>query len=250
MEQNRYALQSTNNGMVKIGLKQRSLMKQILSRNEQIVYLYRRMLTTHQIAEVLNLCHETVEKALKEELSAEERRSLATQHKERTAQAYTDPHFARKFVEEYISEAQPLFKDLCIKYKVSLNKGRNFLKKYLTKEQRAEQHNQRVAQARFKLNGASGKHSVNYKGECLDKNGYTTLATNSLGFQKRSLTHRVVIAQALGISVEALPKELVVHHIDHNPSNNNLDNLALCTQSAHIKLHQQLAVYEEFMTSK
>lgn len=225
-------------------------MRQTLSRNEQIVYLYRKMLTTHQTAEVLNLCHETVEKVLKEELSAEERKALRTQHREHTAQAYTDPLFARKFVEEYISEAQPLFKDLCIKYKVSLNKGRNFLKKYLTKEQITEQHNQRVAQARFKLNGASGKHSVNYKGECSDKNGYTTLVTDDLGYQKRSLTHRVVMAQALGISVEALPKELVVHHIDHNPSNNSLDNLALCTQSAHVKLHRQLAVYEESMTSK
>ena len=47
--------------------------------------------------------------------------------------------------------------------------------------------------------------------------------------------HSVVMCQALGLT--ELPKGFVVHHIDGNKKNNNIDNLALITTSGHGKLH-------------
>jgi len=41
--------------------------------------------------------------------------------------------------------------------------------------------------------------------------------------------------EALGL--KALSKELTVHHIDGDPENNELDNLALVTNAGHQKIH-------------
>lgn len=45
------------------------------------------------------------------------------------------------------------------------------------------------------------------------------------------------MAQALG--VEEIPSSLVVHHVDGDQTNNDLDNLALMTASAHTVLHSE-----------
>jgi hypothetical protein len=47
--------------------------------------------------------------------------------------------------------------------------------------------------------------------------------------------HRVVMAQALGL--ESVPDWMDVHHIDENPKNNDLDNLALATKKGHQHIH-------------
>lgn len=47
--------------------------------------------------------------------------------------------------------------------------------------------------------------------------------------------HTVVMCQALGLT--ELPKGYVVHHIDRNRHNNNINNLALMSLSAHSRLH-------------
>lgn len=39
------------------------------------------------------------------------------------------------------------------------------------------------------------------------------------------------------LGVDKLPKELMVHHIDGNTLNDNIDNLALITYTAHNRLH-------------
>jgi len=38
----------------------------------------------------------------------------------------------------------------------------------------------------------------------------------------------------------SIPKGCVIHHIDHNVDNNNIENLQLLTISEHMKLHQEI----------
>lgn len=49
--------------------------------------------------------------------------------------------------------------------------------------------------------------------------------------------HRLIIENTIG---RYLTKKEVVHHIDGNPHNNNLDNLLLCSDSKHVSLHRKI----------
>ena len=77
----------------------------------------------------------------------------------------------------------------------------------------------------------TGAAHHNWIGECEDGRGYLTCLWNG----KREFVHRVVMMEALGLT--ALPDTLVVHHIDGNPKNNTLDNLALLTHVGHVQVH-------------
>ena len=50
----------------------------------------------------------------------------------------------------------------------------------------------------------------------------------------RQLEHRYVMEQKLGRKLHSTE---IVHHRDHNPLNNHLDNLELTTRSIHMALH-------------
>lgn len=84
-------------------------------------------------------------------------------------------------------------------------------------------------------NPCFGKKPTNFRGDCSDGRGYFTRAVNG----KRKFSHRIVFANLLNIPIERLNPELVVHHIDENPHNNNPDNLALCTNSGHRQIHER-----------
>ena len=81
------------------------------------------------------------------------------------------------------------------------------------------------------MKGKTGEQHHNYIGDCDDGYGYLTRVHNG----KRQFVHRIVMAEALGLT--ELPECFHVHHIDDNPHNNALDNLALCTPSGHQKIH-------------
>ena len=81
------------------------------------------------------------------------------------------------------------------------------------------------------MKGKTGEEHPRWVGECEDGYGYLTCLWNG----KRQFVHRVVMAQALGLA--EIPEELDVHHIDSNPKNNKLDNLALVTRSGHRTIH-------------
>lgn len=90
-------------------------------------------------------------------------------------------------------------------------------------------------------NPATGKHPGNYIGECSDGKGYT-LVPKPKWYTGRKGTlhifkHHLVICEKLGLT--EIPRGMIVHHIDENPSNNDISNLILLTASAHIKLHQK-----------
>lgn len=83
--------------------------------------------------------------------------------------------------------------------------------------------------------------SVNFKGGIVsDGNGYLMIKKPDwYTGRNRSdyiFYHHLVMCENLGIT--EMPKGYVVHHIDGNPWNNDISNLAMMTVSAHAKLHQ------------
>jgi hypothetical protein len=53
--------------------------------------------------------------------------------------------------------------------------------------------------------------------------------------QKLMLYHRYVVEQVFQIK---LGKGIVIHHIDGNPLNNNIENLLICTEQQHLSIHK------------
>lgn len=89
--------------------------------------------------------------------------------------------------------------------------------------------------------GKYGRDHHNYKGIVADGRGYLMVLkpewyTGRKG-SKHVFLHSVVMCEALGIT--EIPAGFVVHHLDHNLLNNDLDNLALLTASAHSRLHSR-----------
>jgi predicted Fe-Mo cluster-binding NifX family protein len=79
--------------------------------------------------------------------------------------------------------------------------------------------------------GKNAEQHPNWKGECDDQKGYLTIKPKG----KRIFVHHHVMLPKLGIL--KLPKDFVIHHIDNDPTNNDLDNLALCTNAGHRTIH-------------
>lgn len=52
--------------------------------------------------------------------------------------------------------------------------------------------------------------------------------------------YRKVFADELGIDVDQIPGHMYIHHIDGDRSNNDIDNLMLCTKKAHENLETML----------
>jgi len=88
--------------------------------------------------------------------------------------------------------------------------------------------------------GKSGKDAYHYKTERVaDGHGYYQVLrpewyTGRVG-QRYVFEHNVVMCEALGIT--EMPAGFVVHHVDGDKTNNNINNLALLTISAHARLH-------------
>jgi hypothetical protein len=87
--------------------------------------------------------------------------------------------------------------------------------------------------------GKRGDRHPCYIGEVSDGKGYLMIIkpdwyTGRKGC-KHVFVHHIVMCQALGLT--EIPRGMIVHHIDHNPTNNNLSNLQMMTPSAHSRLH-------------
>ncbi len=90
--------------------------------------------------------------------------------------------------------------------------------------------------------GLTGDKHHNYIGEVSDGKGYIMVLkpewyTGRKG-SKHVFKHHVVMCEMMGIT--EIPSGYVVHHIDENKTNNEPENLALMTNSAHTRLHQML----------
>lgn len=88
--------------------------------------------------------------------------------------------------------------------------------------------------------GKRGEETSNWKGGIVsDGQGYLiTRKPDWYTGRARSdyiFYHSVVMCEALGIT--EIPQGFAIHHIDHNPLNNDLNNLALVSMGAHSRLH-------------
>ena len=90
--------------------------------------------------------------------------------------------------------------------------------------------------------GKIGNNHPNYKGLVEDGHGYYMILkpdwyTGRKGC-KHIFYHHYVMCQYLGIT--EIPDGFVVHHIDLNPKNNDINNFQLMTIQAHNQLHAKL----------
>lgn len=126
---------------------------------------------------------------------------------------------------------------------VSEATARFIIKTMYTREQRKERMSRVYANSKAgELNPMHGKYAQahpNFKGVVSDGNGYQMVLkpdwyTGRKG-SKHVFLHSVIMCQALGLT--EVPKGFVIHHIDGDKTNNDIDNLALLTVSGHGKIH-------------
>ena len=132
----------------------------------------------------------------------------------------------------------------------TVNSTRRVIKKYLSKLYSSAELSDRktITYRKSKLGELNpmkdkfGELHHNFIGEVGDGNGYLMVLKPSWYTGRRGskhvFTHSVVMCEALGLT--EIPKGFIVHHIDFDTHNNNINNLALMNNGAHTRLHQAL----------
>jgi hypothetical protein len=140
-------------------------------------------------------------------------------------------------VKMYLAPDKPLAYEIAEKLGICTNVVLAAIKETLSPKQFKEEKALRYRRDKLgKLNPLSGKNGTlhpNWKGDCSDGKGYLTRIVDG----ERYLAHRIVMAEMIGIHVKDLPMKLDVHHIDEDGMNNEPENLALVTRTAHRQLH-------------
>lgn len=89
---------------------------------------------------------------------------------------------------------------------------------------------------RFKRHGDTGTAGLTRRKNgtgCFRKDGYHLIYNG----RQSKLAHRVLVEEVIGIQ---LPHDVVIHHVDGNPSNNENINLVVCPDHAyHMLVHSR-----------
>lgn len=83
------------------------------------------------------------------------------------------------------------------------------------------------------ITALQGDRNPNWNGGKTTSNGYIEISSIAI-CPKRKREHQAVMEKFIG---RELRKNEVVHHIDGNKFNNDINNLALMSRSAHTRLH-------------
>lgn len=149
-----------------------------------------------------------------------------------------DPAISRSVVELY-SNSMLTLEAVGKKIGVSSQTARAILKRDIDTDILATMKKLRYSASKTgslnPMKGKAGEQHHNYIGDCNDHKGYLTRVVDG----RRYFSHRIAVAKHLRIHVKDLPQDLVIHHIDENPLNNSIHNLAICTSQGHSELHNR-----------
>mgnify|MGYP001559225428 CR=1 FL=1 len=96
----------------------------------------------------------------------------------------------------------------------------------------------RYCVSQYRMKELRGINSKKWKDSYIGKNGYEYKKQNG----KFRLNHIIIYEEHYKIKI---PKGFIVHHIDNNRLNNNIDNLRLMTIGEHLKHHNTILTQEQ-----
>lgn len=148
-----------------------------------------------------------------------------------------------KVVKAYVADNKPTLRELALQFNITYHTAMEMVRTSLSEEQIL--HEKTLRYSRGKIGALNPMHSKkaelhpNYKGIISDGKKHLIVLrpdwfTSRLG-SKHVFLHHVVFCQALGIT--GIPQGFAVHHIDGDPYNNEIHNLALVTIKGHARIH-------------
>jgi hypothetical protein len=153
----------------------------------------------------------------------------------------SDKSLVDRAVRLYLAEDKPTMRQVAERMGTTEHNVQAAVRAHVPRDVRIHERSLRVAREKFgsrnPMHGRTGEEHHNYKGACSDHKGYLTVIRPDWYESKnrRVFQHHVVMAQALGL--RRIPQGWDVHHIDKNGENNDLENLALVTNSGHQRIH-------------
>ena len=149
--------------------------------------------------------------------------------KEKILELYRTTDLSKEEIAEIIGTTYPIV-EKCIFRNISIEERHGLKKRRYSKSKQSDNN---------PMFGLFGDKHHGYRGDCLDGKGYVMVLkpywyTGRVG-SKHVFKHSVVMCQHLGLT--EIPSGFVIHHIDHNPLNNDISNLIMLTKEAHGKLH-------------
>jgi hypothetical protein len=150
----------------------------------------------------------------------------------------------RAAVKCYLSEERPIIQDVAKRFKLTQHTVQAMLKLVLSEKERERERALRLSRskqgAKNPMKGKFGEKHPLFKGGVTDGKGYSLVLkpdwfTGRKG-TKYVFEHHAVFCKAVGLT--EIPEGFAIHHIDEDPMNNRIDNLALVTAGGHRRLHK------------
>jgi|AntAceMinimDraft_18_1070375.scaffolds.fasta_scaffold206036_2 hypothetical protein len=149
----------------------------------------------------------------------------------------------QEVVKAYTADEKPTLRELALQFSITYHTAMAMVRTSLSKEQIL--HEKTLRYSRGKVGALNPMHEKKgelhhgYKGIISDGKKHLLILrpdwfTSRQG-SKHVFLHQVVFCQALGIT--GIPPGFAIHHIDEDPYNNEIHNLALVTTKGHARIH-------------
>ncbi len=154
-----------------------------------------------------------------------------------------DEELCREVTRYYLSEDKPIIAEVSKRFQLSLHTVQAMVRAVLSAEERERERILRLSRSKQggknPMTGKRGDQHHLFCGGVTDGKGYRLVLkpdwfTGRKG-SKYVFEHQAVFCKAVGLT--ELPKGFAIHHIDEDPMNNRIENLALVTFAGHRRLH-------------